>query len=370
MKFSTTALLHHSESMTEHIAALHARVLDRFPVVDRFSCVLYDSEDDLLKTFINSTRGGETLTGYEFKLSNSYSLSELVRKREVRVLDDVPQEVGSPAAHARWVEGQGYLSSFTVPMFNGDDFLGFVFFDARQRAAFSPEIQIDLMLYCSLIAMAILNEISAVHTMVESIRVARDLAAVRDFETGTHLERMSRYARIVAKAVAASRGLSDEFVESIYLFAPLHDIGKIGIPDRILLKTGRYTDEERMIVRSHVDKGVQIVERILRQAAEKSLVNGKILRNIVACHHEYLNGSGYPRGLRGDEVPIEARIVTVADIYDALTTRRPYKEGWPQSRAFDELRTMQADGKLDPECVDALIAHAHELLEIQQKFAE
>ena len=370
MKFSTTLLIGHADGLSQQLRILHHRLVESFPNVDRMACALYDPKDDLLKTFINRTRACVALKGYEFKLSESYSLSQLARKRENRVLDDIPNEISSQSAHARWVEEQGYLSSFTVPLYSNDELLGFVFFDSCQKAAFTVEVQRNLLLYCNLITMSILNELSAVRVLLESVRLARDLSEVRDFETGTHLERIARYSRLIAREIAARRELSDEFVESVYLFAPLHDIGKIGIPDKILLKPGKLTEEELVAMRTHVEKGIKIVDRITQQIGEDGLVNANILRNVVGGHHEYIDGSGYPAGLKGDDVPIEARIVTVADIYDALTTPRPYKTAWTQEAALAELRKMQELGKLDKDCVDALFAKQSELLNIQKKYAD
>jgi len=370
MSYATAVLLGHMDSLGEQIAVLHNRITDAFPFIDRMACALYDPDTDLLRTFINSTRDGVALRGYEFKLSDSPSLSELARTQKTRVLGDIPLEVKSPAEHARWVAEQGYLSSFTVPMFRGDDLLGFIFFDAKARNAFPIDRQIDLLLYCSLISMSIQNEVAAVSALVESIRVARDLTQVRDFETGKHLERMARYARLIAKSVAQHRGLSDEFIESVTLFSPLHDIGKIGIPDKILLKPGHLNDAERAVMKTHVERGVGIIDRIIRQTADRALVNSSILHNIVACHHEYLDGSGYPHGLKGAAVPIEARIVTVADIYDALTAKRPYKVEWTQEAALAEIQRMTDLGRLDPICVQALHEQRDTLLEIQSRYAD
>jgi hypothetical protein len=358
------------ESLSEQISILHARLVEAFPMVDRMACALYDEKEDLLKTFINSTSKGESLTGYEFKLADSYSLSQLARMRQVRVINDIPAEVDSTARHARWVEEQGYQSSFTVPLFHGDAFQGFVFFDSSRKAVFTDVVRRDLLLYCNLISMSIINEQAAVRTLVESVRVARDLAEVRDFETGAHLERMARYSRLIAKFIATKHGFDDEFVECLYLFAPLHDIGKIGIPDNILLKPGRLDDEERRIMKGHVDKGVSIVDRIVGDLAGESIVNLDVLRNVVGGHHEFLDGSGYPKGLRGDEVKMESRIVTVADIYDALTTKRPYKDQWTHEAALGELRAMQEAGKLDKDCVDAIFDHQDEFLKIQLRYVD
>ena len=347
---------------------LHQRLVETFPMVDRIACVLYDAEEDLLKTFINSTRAGVALKAYEFKLAESYSLSQLARTRQARVLDDIPREVSSLAEHSKWVNAQGYLSSFTVPLFHGETLLGFVFFDSLQRSAFTPDTQRNLLLYCQLISMSLLNEIAAVHTLIESVRVARDLAEVRDFETGAHLERMARYSRLIARAISAKWNLNDEFVESVYLFAPLHDIGKIGIPDKILLKPGQLDRDERVIMESHVDKGVKIIDKIVGDMSDNLFTNLSILRNIVGAHHEYLDGSGYPHGLKGADIKIESRVVTVADIYDALTAHRPYKKEWTIDKALAEIRQMQLDGKLDADCVDALFAHKEELRQIHERY--
>lgn len=370
MGSSSTLLTHAIDGLTQQLQILHERISESFATVERMACALYDPKEDVLKTFINSTRVGTAISNYEFKLSDSHSLSQLALKRENRVLNDIPIEVSSQAAHARWVEEQGYRSSFTVPLFHGEELLGFVFFDSTTKAAFTPKLQRDLLLYCNLISMFILNEFAAVRTLLESVRVARDLTEVRDFETGTHLERMARYSRVIAKEIAGKWNLSDEFIESVYLFAPLHDIGKIGIPDHILLKPGLLTDEETKIMRTHVEKGTKIVERISVQVSKEVLLNSDILRNVVAGHHEFLDGSGYPLGSQGDDVPIEARIVTTSDIYDALTTRRPYKSAWTQEAALIELRKMQEAGKLDKDCVDALFANKDDLFRIQSQYPE
>jgi len=212
--------------------------------------------------------------------------------------------------------------------------------------------------------MAISNELAAVRAVVASAHVARDFTDLRDFETGAHLERMARYSRAIGQAVAPIYGLSDEFVEHLYLYAPLHDIGKIGIPDKILLKPGKLDPEERMTMETHVDKGREVLRKILGDFGVAHLPDSCVMMNIVGCHHEFMDGSGYPQGLKGDAIPVEARIVTVADIYDALTSKRPYKSPWTAEEAIAELDRMAAAGKLDVNCVAAIKRLALELAEI------
>ena len=207
-------------------------------------------------------------------------------------------------------------------------------------------------------------------TVLETTRVARELTEVRDFETGAHLERMARYSRVIAQAVAPAHGVNDEFVESVYLFSALHDIGKIGIPDSILLKPGRHDAAERMIMETHVEKGCQIIDRIIGMGEKQRLPDSMVLRNIVSCHHEYLDGSGYPRKLRDAAIPLEARIVTVADIFDALTADRPYKTVWSPEMALGELEQMAEAGKLDRDCVRAVREHFAQFVEIRNRYSD
>ena len=321
--------------------------------------MLYDAGSDLLKTFVNSTRNGLALQGYQAQLSSSPELLQLAQTGQCRVIDHIATTVHAGSAHSDWLLQQPWQSSLTVPLYDNGGLLGFTFFDSCQAAYFNTAVQRDLLLYSNLINMALSNELSAIRAVLVSAQVARDFVDLRDFETGAHLERMARYARLIAQGVAQQYQLSDETIEHIYLFAPLHDIGKIGIPDSILLKPGPLTTDERQFMQSHVDKGEQLMHKVIGDFGLAHLPDSAVMRNIVACHHEYLDGSGYPRGLRAEEVPVEARIITVADIFDALTSQRPYKQPWSVEAALAELQRMVDIGKLDAACVAAL-ANAHE----------
>ena len=357
-------------TLTERLDALHDSILDRIPHVDRIACALYDAPEDMLKTFVNSTRKGEAIAGYQFRLADSPSLSKLAATGECRAIDQLATAVRPDSPHSAWLLAQGYQSSFTVPLYDNDSLLGFVFFDSMLPAAFSLREQRDLMLFCNLINMAISNEMSAVRAILASARIARDFAKLRDFETGAHLERMARYARLIARDLAARLGRTDEFVEHVYLFAPLHDIGKIGIPDAVLLKQGRLEATERAAMQRHVDLGGSIIDKILGDLGLRHLPDSTIMKNIVRHHHEMLDGSGYPEGLRGDAIALEARIVTVADIFDALLSARPYKAAWTFEASCDELERLVARGKLDAECVAALRRNETQARAIRDRYQD
>lgn len=370
MPLALQTLIETSSPLTERLTSLHVRLLESVPGVDRIGCALYDATTDVLRTFIHSTRAGQALSGYEYPLSASRTLSQLARTGDFRVLDEMAAAVQGDSVHALWLHGQGYQASFTVPMYDNGALLGFLFFDSMQSAAFTPSVQRDLVLYASLISMAIVSELTAVRAVIESARMVRELTGMRDFETGMHLERMARYSCLIASHVAPAWGRNDEFVESVYLFASLHDIGKIAIPDRILLKQGRLDDAERQIMQTHVAKGLEIVDRIIGHEGLRKLPDTDILRNIVGGHHELLDGTGYPRGLKGDDVPQEARIVAVADVFDALTAERPYKREWTLAEAFAELQRLADSRKLDPDCVAALRANEGAVQAIRTRYRD
>jgi HD-GYP domain-containing protein (c-di-GMP phosphodiesterase class II) len=193
----------------------------------------------------------------------------------------------------------------------------------------------------------------------------------RDPETGNHLERMARFSRVIAQELARTglHKLDDERIEYIEHFAPLHDVGKLGIPDRILLKRRGLTPAEWRIMRSHTTKGRRIIDTIVRNFGLNSFERVDILRHIAEHHHETLDGQGYPHGLRGQKIPIEARIIAVADIFDALTSERPYKKAWSNDRAFQTLEKLSRN-KLDRDCVQALIRTRKTVERIQKKFRD
>lgn len=359
-----------ARSLSERFGALHSYLRRAVPMVDRVAVALYDAEMDQLKTFVNSTIGGEPLRTYQYKLSDSPSLVRIKEEREPRVIDDIGKTLTSDTEHTRWVKSMGYRSSYTVPIFYQGVFEGFLFFDSRQAAAFTPDVVARLGIYVNLIMLMVSHELTTVRALLGSVQVARDFTSLRDEETGAHLERMSRFCRLIARGLAKSHNLSDEFIEQLFLFAPLHDIGKVGIPDAVLRKPGTFTPAERKTMESHVHLGSSMVDRLIGDFDLSTVAGISILRNLVAFHHEFLDGSGYPHGAVSGDIPIEARIVTAADIFDALTSKRIYKEAWDIDRALATLDQMVGEGKVDADCVAALRASRDEAREIIGRFGE
>jgi HD-GYP domain-containing protein (c-di-GMP phosphodiesterase class II) len=355
-------------SLTAQMQWLHVRVRQHHPQVHRIAIALYDARHEVLKTYVNSSDVADPLSLYERPLAQVPSLLELAGKRESRVIHDFTGLPLPHGEHTAWLLAHGYRSSYTVPLYQSGGLLGFLFFDSRKPGAFDGRLPDELQIYVQLCRLTVLNVFNLSHAVEGMVKVARELAHLRDVETGRHLDRMSSYSRLIAQRVAGYFGLGDEFVEHVYLFSSLHDIGKVGIPDSVLLKPGRLSPEERLTMQGHVELGVQLIDEMMQEGDLVATPYMSILRNIVSYHHEWLDGSGYPRGLRGAAIPLEARIVAVADIFDALTAQRPYKKPWSNEDALAELRRMADDGKLDPVCVDALAQSAGELRAIQALF--
>lgn len=180
----------------------------------------------------------------------------------------------------------------------------------------------------------------------------------RDPETGAHILRMSHFAKLIA----SNMGLSEADQQMLLDAAPMHDVGKVGIPDQILLKPGRLDPEEFEIMKRHSRLGYDILngsQSVILQAAAQ----------IALAHHEKYDGSGYPQGLAGDAIPLFARICAVADVFDALTSERPYKKAWDDERAVALLREG-AGQHFDPACIDAFLANWDAVLDIRDRFKD
>ena len=179
------------------------------------------------------------------------------------------------------------------------------------------------------------------------------LAESRDTDTGEHLERIAAYSRVLAEQLRATLPeLTDEWILHLQLASSLHDIGKVGIPDGVLLKPGKLTPEERKIMESHPSIGAGALDAILERQADDDLL--RMARNIAASHHERWDGAGYPAGMAGAEIPLEARIISVADVYDALTSKRVYKPPMPHEEAL-KLIVSGRGTQFDPQVVDAMV---------------
>ena len=184
-----------------------------------------------------------------------------------------------------------------------------------------------------------------VREQTEEIRASREEVALRllsaceyrDFETGSHVRRIGLYAAEMGRLL----GWDDEKVDCIRAAAPLHDIGKIGVPDSVLMKPGDLTEEEWVIMRQHTQKGAAILK-----GSNVSFI--QMGARIAACHHEKWDGGGYPSGISGDRIPVEARITAIVDVYDALVHKRHYKEPWPEELAMEFMR-KRSGTHLDPD---------------------
>jgi HD-GYP domain-containing protein (c-di-GMP phosphodiesterase class II) len=351
----------HTVTLHEQLRQLQHRLLDRLPVVDRIRCTLYNPHAGNLHTLLQSTRDAEAAAPYLFTARESQALTATAHAGEPMPIEALLGALEQLHEHRDWLASQGYRGGFATPLYGTEGLLGLAFFDSRQAVTFDATTQRDLVLFSGLINMALLNDISTVRALQVSAQVARDFADLRDVETGAHLERMSRYARLIAAELTDTCQRDGRFAEQVYLFAPLHDIGKIGIPDHILQKPGKLTPEEYTIIQTHVLKGCDIIDKIIADFRLQHHPDSRMMRNMVAYHHEMLDGSGYPFGLRGEDIPPEARIVTVADIFDALTSARAYKRGWTLQDALSELQRMAGAGKLDADCVAVLVQYQHDL---------
>ena len=359
----------HEGNLGDKLECIHQAMRTQFPFIHRISVAMYDPKTDMLKTFIHSSGGAEPLTNYQTKLADSDSLMETLEKGLPRVVNDISIFRDGRREHTKRVAREGYASSYTMPMYSNDQFFGFLFINSYDSAPFSESVLQRIDPYGHLIILTVINDLSVLQNLIAAVKTARDFAHARDGETGAHQDRMSRFARLIARRIANKFQLSDEYIENLFIYSPLHDIGKMTIPDHILLKEGKLTEEEFRIMQTHAKNGLELVNHMLENYNVSDIHHIDMLRNIASLHHEAIDGSGYPEGLMGSDIPIEARIVAAADVFDALTSKRPYKHAWTNDEAFDTLKKL-ASIKLDRDCVNALVNSRKEVEQIQQQFLE
>ncbi len=356
-------------SFSKRIQNVHTTLCSHFDKISRVSIVIYDENTGELKTFAHSTEGISPLVRYEVKLDDVPSLYSISKSKSIRVIDDLASLAGSKSEHSRKILSAGYESSFTSPLIFSGRFFGFLFCNAKVPFYFSNSICDELSAYADSIAAIIAIEFFSIKIFSGALITAREFSRYRDEETANHLRRMSSYSRLIAKKLAPTHSLTDEDVEYIHMFSELHDIGKIAIPDAILLKPGKLTAEEFDIMKTHPVQGVEMITLMINEFGLDGIHHTDMLRNIIMYHHERFDGTGYPEGLKEEQIPLTARIVTVADVFDALTSSRPYKKAWSFETAFDYLEE-NAGSQFDPVCVNAAISQKNEFFLVRNKYAD
>jgi response regulator RpfG family c-di-GMP phosphodiesterase len=211
----------------------------------------------------------------------------------------------------------------------------------------------------------------------EEVKTTRDVAIIslsalaesRDNETGAHILRTQEYVRALAQYLSQFEQhqtlLTDSYIELLYKSAPLHDVGKVGIPDQILLKPGKLTDDEFEIMKGHPEIGAKALSMAEQQLGSNSFL--QLAKEISLTHHEKWDGNGYPNGLKGEEIPLSGRLMALADVYDALISERVYKKAFSHDKAKSII--LEGNGQhFDPQIVDAFLAIEHEFVAIADKY--
>lgn len=357
-----------SGALNTNLSAVLNIIQARYTDIIRISYAAFDAPTSTLKTFLTTAGIDEPMSHFEARITPIHPLFAL-RQNKVARLKRRLNEHGDSFS-ARRLREFGAASSYAVPLFDQERFLGIMFFASSRASRFdSVHVceQIDVM--TKLLEVMIVGEQRAVQSVLGTAKTLKEVAKLRDDETGAHLERMAHYSRIITKHLAPKYRLDDEYIENVFSFAPLHDIGKVAIPDSILLKAGPLSAAEFAYMKEHTTRGKEIVEQAIANLNMEGKHYNQVLRNIVYCHHENWDGTGYPQGLKTHAIPLEARIIRVADVYDALTSVRPYKDAWSQEKTVAFLRE-ESGQQFDPDCVNALCASLEQIEQVAQYYQD
>lgn len=308
------------------------------------------------------------LVGLTVELEST-SLWKLVESGKPRVINNLNEYFKNRVinSYSKILLEHGIKSSITLPLLVSSEHIGFIFFSSNKPNVYKASHVDFLESVSSAIAISMEKNIFIDELVYSSVLALAKLAEAKDEETGDHIDRMRKYACKLANLLKAEERFENiidpEFLMDMEKFSPMHDIGKVGIPDNILLKPGKLTEEEFNVMKTHPTFGAEV----LRKAEENINHMGRSMFamgiDIAKSHHEKWDGSGYPEHLRGDDIPLSARIVALADVLDALLSNRPYKRAF----TFEESTAIILEGRdkhFDPLVVDMFEAHLEEFRDI------
>lgn len=314
------------------------------------------------------------LMGLSFDIEET-SLEELIQTGDSRIINDLEKYTSDKPlkAYNRIILEAGIRASITLPLKIYGEPMGIIFFSSMHKNVYHEGHLNFLQTLANSIAISFHQNTYIDNIIYSSIMALAKLAEARDLDTGRHLDRIKTYSRIIAEILHENHMYEDEltweYIVNLERYSPLHDIGKVGIPDSILQKPDKLTKEEYEEMKKHAQYGAEV----LRYAEQNIKRQGHGLFGlgieIAEGHHEKWDGSGYPYGKKGLEIPLSARIVAVADVFDALVSRRPYKDAF----LFDESISIIEEGKgkhFDPDIVELFIANKDRIYKAYLEFEE
>lgn len=311
------------------------------------------------------------LHGIKAKLSET-SLSNVVRKGTPRVINDLESYTKHRnAEYNKILIEAGIKSSITLPLSLNNKPIGIIFFSSKTKNIYKEQHIDFLATLSSSIAISLNKNIFIDELLYSTILALAKLAESRDEDTGEHMERMKKYSVKITEFLLEDNVYDDKisvgFINEIEKFSPMHDIGKVGIRDGILLKPGKLTKEEFDEMKKHPIFGAEVLKTAEEHMRRRDANIFGMGIEIAEGHHEKWDGTGYPYGKAGESIPLSARIVAVADVFDALTSKRPYKKAFSFEESFNIL--MEEKGKnFDPNIIDSFARHKDEIFELYQSF--
>ncbi len=310
--------------------------------------------------------------GFVEPISNT-TLNEVVSSEYPRIINDLEtyyNDVHQSEATSLIIK-EGLRSSLTAPIIINGKTIGFLFINSRQKDVYTKHHIYHTLQLVNPLRQNIYYQYLIQEIIAETAKSFVILMAKKDNETSLHITRMSLYSYTIAKKLfEQERQIRPRLMREILWFSPLHDIGKIGIPDNILLKPGKLTDEEFEIMKQHVSIGESVITKMDESLHATVNLNAlKTAIDLISSHHERWDGTGYPRALKGRDIPLSGRIVAVADVFDALTSRRPYKEAFSIEKTMEIMRSS-VNTQFDPWVFDAFEASMPSILSIYENYKE
>lgn len=342
---------------------------EHYPILSRLSVVLCN-ENRASNYFVSDTLCQEAEHRYiEQELKPESALSRMAESLDTRIIHDLTTI--SPTKQISHLLDIGHQSSYTTPIHHQESKLGFVFINASSTGFFANQtIQCDIAYLTQVISSLFIQWFERQRHFQSSLAIALNMGHARDPETKEHLIRMGKYSEHIARTLSHSNEeITHQFIHRIRLYAPFHDIGKYRIPDKVLFSSSRFNEEERAVMDNHTLYGEEMINNVVALSCHSAMCSEEIqfIKNIVRHHHERFDGKGLPDALSSTSIPLEARIVTLADVFDALMSKRAYKHAWTLDEVMDYIEA-HSGSMFDPECVVALKQNLDGFMAIREQY--